>query len=329
MTDINDVSQQDVAQQQSDEEEAVQEELTPQEIAEQIAETSDADVVIYNGILERDQDRFFIETCERRAKRTNVLLVLVTEGGDAHCAFRIARCLQNHYQKFTVFVPGYCKSAGTLLALGAHEIVMSEHGELGPLDVQDNKKDDLFGTQSGLTAQNAIAEIRQQAFEAFEQYFVTMMIRSRNRIALRTATNVASSLVTGMFSPLLEKLDPLYVGEIARASAIARDYGIRLLERSTNMNIEQLDQLITEYNSHHFVIDQVEAERLFVNLRSADSIERELARNLGEVALWPQAECLLGECRFAFLSVEAEQRIEHGTENNQGNLESGPRTSAK
>ncbi len=52
---------------------------------------------------------------------------MVTEGGDADPAYRIARCLQDHYDRFSLFVSGYCKSAGTLVALGAHELQMKAY----------------------------------------------------------------------------------------------------------------------------------------------------------------------------------------------------------
>jgi ClpP class serine protease len=42
-------------------------------------------------------------------------------------------------------VSGYCKSAGTLIALGANELAFGEHGELGPLDVQIAKRDEVLG----------------------------------------------------------------------------------------------------------------------------------------------------------------------------------------
>lgn len=67
-------------------------------------------------------------------KRMNVLVLLVTLGGDADSAYRIVWFLRPSYDKVTVFVPSLCKSAWTLNCLGAHEVVISEAGEFGPLD---------------------------------------------------------------------------------------------------------------------------------------------------------------------------------------------------
>ena len=126
-----------------------------QKAADQLAEVRDTDVLFFNGPIERHLDQRVIEYCVRRRRRKTVTLMLVTDGGDPHAAYRIARCLQSKYSRFTAFIPGFCKSAGTIVALGAHELVMSDFGELGPLDVQLARKDELFEKQSGLTATSA------------------------------------------------------------------------------------------------------------------------------------------------------------------------------
>ena len=139
-------------------------------IANSIADSLDADVVFFNGSLHRDVDRRLIELCARRRRRKNVFLMLVTHGGDPNVAFRIARCLQVQYSKFTLFVSGLCKSAGTLIATGAHDLVVSDHGELGPLDVQMSKKDELWESQSGLILMDTLSALQDNALENFERF---------------------------------------------------------------------------------------------------------------------------------------------------------------
>jgi ClpP class serine protease len=63
-------------------------------------------------------------------------LVLHTPGGLALASTQIARALARHAGKVSVFVPHYAMSGGTLIALAADEIVMSEHAVLGPADPQ-------------------------------------------------------------------------------------------------------------------------------------------------------------------------------------------------
>jgi len=63
-------------------------------------------------------------------------LVLHTPGGLVLAATQIARAALRRKGKVTVFVPHYAMSGGTLIALAAKEIVMSEDAVLGPVDPQ-------------------------------------------------------------------------------------------------------------------------------------------------------------------------------------------------
>lgn len=63
-------------------------------------------------------------------------LVLHTPGGLVLAALQIARAVEAHKGKVTVFVPHYAMSGGTLIALAADQIVMCEHSVLGPIDPQ-------------------------------------------------------------------------------------------------------------------------------------------------------------------------------------------------
>jgi ClpP class serine protease len=63
-------------------------------------------------------------------------LIMHTPGGLVLAAEQIAFALQKHSAKVTVFVPHYAMSGGTLVALAADEIVMSENAVLGPVDPQ-------------------------------------------------------------------------------------------------------------------------------------------------------------------------------------------------
>src|SRR5438477_13175674 len=63
-------------------------------------------------------------------------LVLHTPGGLVLAALQVARAIHKHKGKVTAFVPHYAMSGGTLIALAASEIVMSEYAVLGPVDPQ-------------------------------------------------------------------------------------------------------------------------------------------------------------------------------------------------
>jgi ClpP class serine protease len=63
-------------------------------------------------------------------------IVLHTPGGLVLAALQIARAIHKHRGRVTAFVPHYAMSGGTLIALAAAEIVMSEDAVIGPVDPQ-------------------------------------------------------------------------------------------------------------------------------------------------------------------------------------------------
>ncbi len=62
--------------------------------------------------------------------------VIHTPGGIVLAAMQIARAVEAHKGKVTVYVPVYAMSGGTLIALAADEIVLGEFSVLGPIDPQ-------------------------------------------------------------------------------------------------------------------------------------------------------------------------------------------------
>jgi hypothetical protein len=221
-------------------------------------------------------------------RRPNVFFVLVTGGGDADAAYRMARCLQNYYRRVIVFVPGLCKSAGTVVLIGAHELVMSDQGELGPLDVQMQKTDELFELSSGLTVIEAIRFLEERAHLMLEETFLRIKTGSGGQITFRTASDIAVSITTGLLEPISKQIDPMHLGEAARAMNIARDYGQRLVAVSNNLKGNALNELVAAFSSHGFVIDRAEAaDKYFENVRPPTEDEELLADLLGDMARWP------------------------------------------
>jgi hypothetical protein len=63
-------------------------------------------------------------------------LLLDSPGGDGETAVRLVRAAQARCSELTVLVPNQAKSAGTVLAMGAHHILMGPTSDLGPVDPQ-------------------------------------------------------------------------------------------------------------------------------------------------------------------------------------------------
>lgn len=278
------------------------------QLADGVAESKGADILLFNGPLYRPADQQVIRLCRTRRRRSRVILILVSQGGIADCAFRVAKCLQKAYPCFESFISGYCKSAATLVTLGANSIYWGDSGELGPLDVQVWKPDSLWEERSGLTVIKSLEELRRQAFDMYEHCFLEVQKKSGGRITAQTASEAAVQLVKTVFEPISGQIDPMHIGEVERANQLGIYYGLRLNARGENLKgddlwewAEALTLLVRGYPSHGFVIDFDDARNIFKRVEEADSELIQLADKLGDLSLLPISD---NEPRIEFLSQE-------------------------
>ncbi|MFC5848374.1 SDH family Clp fold serine proteinase [Deinococcus petrolearius] len=247
-----------------------------------LANSADADIYVLSGEISRAMADQVIDAISSSKDKENAYLLLTTYGGSADAAYLIANTFKKFYEKFTLVVFGYCKSAGTLIALGADEIVMALHAELGPLDVQILKENELGSQSSGLDIFKTLDIINEKAFEIFEHTMLSVKARSGGLITTKMASDLAVTMATQLLAPVMAQVDPTKLGEMQRAIDIARHYGTRL-----GASVPTINKLINEYPSHGFVIDINEAKELFPKVRPANEVETILEKLLG-VALTEQ-----------------------------------------
>lgn len=69
-------------------------------------------------------------------KGTALDLILETPGGSGEAAEDLVKLIRSRYSQLGVIVPGVAKSAGTIIAMAADEILMEPASSLGPIDAQ-------------------------------------------------------------------------------------------------------------------------------------------------------------------------------------------------
>ncbi len=242
----------------------------------------DADVFLFSSDVLPESVDHLIQKIKRRAPRhRNVALILTTYGGSPDAAFRLSKFLQKAYEKITLLVFGYCKSAGTMVAIAANEIVMSDYGELGPLDIQVIKEGDLR-RESSLNIQQSLMVLREEAPRIFQECLVGIIdVDPEKFIPLKDAEDVAAKMTIGLLKPIAGQIDPTRLGELARHTEIVMEYGKRL-----NPDRQAaIERLISDYPSHDFVIDFDEAQKLFGQaVRLPNPVEVQLETFLIEFA---------------------------------------------
>lgn len=257
---------------------------TVAETAKRVSTALNSEIVYYAGPINRLGYEVVSSLCSQRGKDRGVLLLLVTQGGDADAGYRIARALRHNHGRLAVLVPRACKSAGTLIACGATELIIGDRGELGPLDVQLRKQDEIFEYASGLDVTQALTFVQQHAMDAFRGYMLEIKLGSG--ITSRMAAEIATKLVVGLFSPVFAHIDPVRLGEVQRAISIAHAYAERLNRYDSNLKPGSLESLVTAYPSHGFVIDRKEARELFRRVYAPSPDQEALAEYL--ISLYQQ-----------------------------------------
>ncbi|MHB1083070.1 MAG: hypothetical protein ACYC67_27000 [Prosthecobacter sp.] len=249
--------------------------------ANAIADDNKTDVFLYSaGLFQNNVDLFYAQVRAVKRKRENVALILSTNGGSPDAAFQVARCLRRNYKVFTLYVFGDCKSAGTLVAIGANQIVMSDCGQFGPLDVQLADKEELLGQMPALEVSQTLTTLSQTAYNFFIEHFYAM--EPGRGISTKMASEIALKLTTAIVEPIASQIDPLLLGRVERSMRIAEAYSARL-----DPSFRHIKKLVSDYPSHEFVIDVEEASKLFTSVRRPNPKEIQLEECLNAMKLVP------------------------------------------
>jgi hypothetical protein len=208
-----------------------------------------------------------LRTCHTKPKK-NVAVLLHSTGGSAQSAYRVAKTLETHCNGFVAVVPRYAKSAATLLSLGAIDIIMSEHAELGPLDAQFFETE-REGIVSALDEVQSLERLHAFSLEAIDRTMMLLLGRTGKKID--TLLPPILRYVAEMTRPLFEKIDTVHYTQMSRALKVAEEYAIRLLGNRypADKAGEIARQLVHGYPEHGFIIDIGEAKAIGLDVQAA------------------------------------------------------------
>lgn len=241
-----------------------------------------SDIYVYAGTIdEKGYEALRNEVLDAR-RSDNVILILITNGGSDTAAFKIARLFQTFYDNFDIFIPAQCKSAGTIVALGANRLLMSPFAELGPIDAQGLQRDELGIVDSSLSTQASLEAVMQASAKFFETSVVNLIALSQGSISFRLASEICGSMATSIVSPLVARIDPAVLGRQKRGVEQGIKYGSQLASVSGNADEGTVISLAQGYPCHDFVIDFAQAKSLFRYVQLAEGALLALANELGD-----------------------------------------------
>lgn len=159
--------------------------------------------------IERSDSIGIVDLLHNVTPGTAIDLLLHSPGGDIDAAEKLITIVRKRAgtSRVRVVVPDYAKSAATLIALGADEIVMSDSSELGAIDPQISVTDPT-GRTAGLSAQSYLDAFRLHA--------------SR----LKKDPNDAAAML------MLSKVEPSFVRQLERRIKRSRSIAENLLQQA-------------------------------------------------------------------------------------------------
>lgn len=196
-------------------------------------------------------------------KQDAIDLVLFTTGGDAEVPWRIVSLIREYCKRFAVLVPHRAHSAGTMLALGADEIVMTPLAVLGPIDPQ--RTHPLLPRREGAEEaepisvqdmRHAMQFIREAAGQGLEMPYTP-------------------EAMAQIFSALFDKIHPLAIGAIEQSYALSKLVATQCLSTHMDRTKEEaqinaiVDKLCDEYKSHAYEIGRREARAIGLKAKDA------------------------------------------------------------
>jgi hypothetical protein len=210
-------------------------------------------------------------------------VVLDTYGGSLDSAFKTVLFLSRFAERIRVFVPRRAKSAGTLIAIGAHELKMSPFAELGPLDTQIVDPRNPTELVSALDCYQSVDYVRAFGLTTLRRTLVALAKEMQTGIPLSELVNTAEHLSTGSITSMLSQIKALDFGGWGRTLKIGELYAKSLLTRVGYTPAEAgriAYQLVYGYTHHPFPIDLNEAARVGLRPQNMDEQEHAVAAKL-------------------------------------------------
>ncbi len=208
----------------------------------------------------------------RKLPRKKIALVIDSPGGDAHCTYQIATTFRRRCGGYSALVPKWAKSAATLLALGADQLIVGPDAQFGPLDVQYTESR-RKPHQSALNEVQILERLHSNAIEAIDQ---TMLFLSR-RLELQAQEMdeflpPVMDFVAKEFEPLFSKVDVVHWTFMSRLLRVAHDYAVRLLLPKYGQSAAQriARSLVEAYPGHDFNVDGNELRSIGIETTEPD-----------------------------------------------------------
>lgn len=187
----------------------------------------------------------FLEHLDKIGDSDKITLILYTLGGDTLAAWSLVNLIRNFCKEFAVITPELCRSAGTLICLGANKIIMTKQATLGPIDPSVN------GPLNPRSNGNVQVPVSVEQVNAYLE------------LATKELTITDDNAKANILIELSKQINPLVLGNTYRTKNQIKMLASKLL-RNHNIGNGNTDKIInflcSESGSHDYAIHRKEAK---------------------------------------------------------------------
>lgn len=198
---------------------------------------------IANDILPK-----FSKHLDKIGDTEKISLYLYTNGGDTLTAWSLVNLIRSFCKNFEVIIPSNCFSSGTLICLGANNLIMTKQACLGPIDPSINGP--LNPNFPGIDNPNVKVPVSVEYVNAYVEM-------AKKDFGITDQRNMTDILLN-----LSEKIHPLTLGQVYKSKSQIQMLARKLMKYQ---NLEEdkenaiIKFLCSESGSHDYSIRRREA----------------------------------------------------------------------
>lgn len=239
----------------------------------QLEQTFDSKIITYitsdrpnmGAQIASDVIDYFIDHLDKIGPCNKISLFLYTRGGDTSAARNIVNLLRMYCDNLQVIVPHKAHSSGTIISLGANEIVMTKQATLGPIDPS-------LHTALNPRVDGNIFPVSVEAVKGYLEF-------AKNELGINDPTSL-----TSIFEKLTDFVHPLVLGEVYRSKSQIQMMANKLLQKQVT-DPEKIKRIIeflcSESGSHDYTINRREARNeLGLNVTNPTEVQYSLIKKL-------------------------------------------------
>lgn len=188
----------------------------------------------------------FTDILESFKTRPNkITLVIDTTGGNLDAPWPLVNLIREYCKEFEVIVLNKSLSAGTLIALGADKIVMSEFSQLSPVDPAQTRPD----------ANNKLIKLEVEDISSYVDFV-------KKKIGITEQSGLAE-----ITKELNKEIPPTVIGSVNRTHYLIRRLAKNLLQmQKTKLADKRIDEVV------EYLTEKLYSHRHFINRNEAKNI---------------------------------------------------------